>query len=120
MGIQGLLPFLNSASMSVNISELTNCVALVDVYCWLHKAVYGCSEDLYHKKETSYYVDYCLYKVESLRKIGIKCILVFDGLNLPSKKVTEEARRRYLDYIDYNLFSFSQKTNIIINNITRS
>lgn len=94
MGIQGLLPFLNSASMSVNIDELTNCVALVDIYCWLHKAVYGCSDDIFNKKDTSYYVDYCLYKVESLKKIGIKCILVFDGLNLPSKKVTEDARRR--------------------------
>uniref|UniRef100_T1K9G3 Fork-head domain-containing protein n=1 Tax=Tetranychus urticae TaxID=32264 RepID=T1K9G3_TETUR len=66
--IQDFLPFLNSASMSVNIEQLTNYVALVDIYYWLHKAVYGCSDDIFNKTP-HIYVDY-----------------FFDGLNLASKK----------------------------------
>ncbi|XP_074602338.1 exonuclease 1-like [Brevipalpus obovatus] len=93
MGIQGLLPLLKSASMDINVDELSGSVALVDVYCWLHRAAVGCAEALFYQRETSHYLNFCLNRIRFLQKMGIKCILVFDGQALPAKRVTNDARR---------------------------
>ena len=95
MGIQGLLPLLKAASMPINIKEMENSIAVVDAYCWLHRAVYHCAKEIYYNIETTKYVDYCLHKINALKKYKIQCILVFDGLNLPSKSHTELIRKRY-------------------------
>lgn len=93
MGIQGLLPLLKPASIDINVDELSGSVALIDAYCWLHRAAVGCAEALFYQRETSHYLNFCLNRIRFLQKMGIKCILVFDGQALPAKRFTNDARR---------------------------
>lgn len=94
MGITGLIPMLKIASVNVNLDDFGGSVAIIDAYCWLHRAGSGCFVDLYNKKDTDMYVKYCMTRIEHLKKVGIKSILVFDGQNLPSKEHTEANRKK--------------------------
>jgi len=93
MGISGLLPFLKNASRPVHVREFKGSTVAVDVYCWLHKAGFGCAEQLAQGKPTDAYVKYIMKYVDLLLYHDIKPILVFDGRNLPSKAETEKKRR---------------------------
>jgi hypothetical protein len=44
MGIQGLIPLLESASRDININELNGLVAVIDAYGWIHRF---CELDLF-------------------------------------------------------------------------
>lgn len=46
MGIKGLLQFLKDQQEITNLKSFRGCTAAIDVYCWLHKAVYGCVEQI--------------------------------------------------------------------------
>lgn len=46
MGITGLLPFLEKASKKVNVKQFSGGVVAIDSYCWLHKGVFSCTEQL--------------------------------------------------------------------------
>lgn len=46
MGIKGLLQFLKDQQTVVNLKTYRGCTAGVDVYCWLHRAVYGCVDQI--------------------------------------------------------------------------
>ncbi|KAI6659969.1 Exonuclease 1 [Oopsacas minuta] len=95
MGITGLLPFLKSIQHPMNVSTFQNQIVVVDAYCWLHKGCYSCPIELIEGKESEMrYVHYCMRKVNMLISKGVKPILVFDGAHLPSKRGTEEKRRR--------------------------
>ena len=93
MGIQGLIGLVEKASTSVNITQLNGSVCVIDGYGWLHKACYGCAEQLYLGHHTDQYVYYCLKKTQMLIDAGIKPIVVFDGQRLPAKEVTHKIRR---------------------------
>lgn len=110
MGITGLLPLLKPASKEMNVEQLSGTVALVDAYCWLHRATIGCATDLYYGKETSHYLKFCFNRIEFLENVGIKCILVFDGLALPAKQGTKDARK---EYVIYRLFFLSEIFKIV-------
>lgn len=92
MGISGLLPLLAPATIQMNCKDLKGSIAIVDTYCWLHRAAYQCASDLFHGRHTDIYVRNCISRVKYLRKLGVDCILVFDGQNLPSKMHTEASR----------------------------
>ena len=95
MGITGLLPFLKSIQHPTNVSTFHNQVVVVDAYCWLHKGCYSCSLELIEGKESEMrYVHYCMRKVNMLLSHSVTPILVFDGAHLPSKRITEEKRRK--------------------------
>lgn len=47
MGISGLLPFVKDACIDVNLSDLTDTVAVIDSYCWLHRSLVGAAFDIY-------------------------------------------------------------------------
>ena len=95
MGITGLLPFLKSIQHPTNVSTFQNQVVVVDAYCWLHKGCYSCSLELIEGKESEMrYVHYCTRKVDMLLSHNVTPILVFDGANLPSKRLTEEKRNK--------------------------
>jgi len=93
MGISGLLPFLKNASRPVHVREFKGSTVAVDIYCWLHKAGFGCAEQLAQGKPTDAYVKYIMKYVDLFLYHDIKPILVFDGRNLPSKAETEKKRR---------------------------
>lgn len=46
MGITGLLPFLKKASKNINVAQFSGGVVAIDSYCWLHRSVSCCAEQL--------------------------------------------------------------------------
>jgi len=94
MGVTGLLPFVKDACVEqVHLSDLSNTVAVIDTYCWLHRALVGSAYAVYQGKPTTAHVDFCLRKVEEMKKYNIRPIFVFDGRNLPAKADVENVRR---------------------------
>ncbi|XP_071790435.1 uncharacterized protein [Asterias amurensis] len=93
MGIQGLLPFLKEASHQVNVRKYSGYTVAIDTYCWIHRGAFGCAMQLAKGENTDMYVRYCLKYINMLRSMDIKPILVFDGSNLPAKKIVETSRR---------------------------
>ncbi|CAD8179368.1 unnamed protein product [Paramecium octaurelia] len=94
MGIDSLLKALKSVTKPKHISEYQNKKIAVDTYCWLHKGIFLCAQELSDGRETNEHINYCLKKVELLKKYNITVIMVFDGAKLPSKKTTEEEREK--------------------------
>lgn len=93
MGITGLIGLVDNASTFVNITQLSGSVCVIDGFGWLHKACYGCGEQLYSGHHTDQYVYYCLKKTQLFIDAGIKPIVVFDGQRLPAKELTHNLRK---------------------------
>ncbi|CAH8441403.1 unnamed protein product [Heterobilharzia americana] len=93
MGIKGLLPFLKNASVHVNLSDFSGYVAAVDAYCWIHRSSYACASDLALGIPTDQYVRYAMKYINLMKSCNVKPILVFDGMDLPSKAETDLKRR---------------------------
>jgi exonuclease-1 len=93
MGISGLLPLLKACMTERHISELRGKRVAVDGYAWLHKGTYGCCVDLACGKENFSWIKYCLYYIDMLLSFNIHVTMVFDGADLPAKRVTEVERR---------------------------
>ncbi|XP_030384591.1 exonuclease 1 [Scaptodrosophila lebanonensis] len=93
MGITGLIPFLEKASVELNLKQIRGSTVAIDTYCWLHKGVFSCADKLARGEDTDLYVQYCLKYVNMLLSHDIKPILVFDGQHLPAKALTEKRRR---------------------------
>ena len=56
MGITGLLPLLKDITYDVHLRSFSGKVAAIDVYCWLHKTVIFCVEEIILGIETTRYV----------------------------------------------------------------
>ena len=56
MGITGLLPLLKDITCDVHLRSFSGKVAAIDVYCWLHKTVIFCVEEIILGIETTQYV----------------------------------------------------------------
>ncbi|OQR95452.1 exonuclease 1 [Thraustotheca clavata] len=93
MGITNLLPQLKSITTSTTLENYRGKTVAVDGYCWLHRGVYSCSQELCLGQETNKYVKYFMDRVEYLLTCGIVPYIVFDGGYLPMKKLKEEERR---------------------------
>ena len=95
MGIQGLLPFIkNSIDNSYHIEKFRGKRVAVDGYAWLHKASYGCCEELCTGTPTKKWIDYCVRLIDMLLFFQIEVTMVFDGADLPAKKATEIERAK--------------------------
>lgn len=92
MGILGLLPPLKPLISDKHISAFKGKRVAVDGYAWLHKAAYGCCVDLCLGKENNSWIKYCLHFIDMLLSFDIHVYLVFDGAELPAKRVTEVER----------------------------
>ncbi|KAI6241612.1 XPG N-terminal and XPG I domain containing protein [Aphelenchoides fujianensis] len=109
MGITGLFKHLEKATRKVsfpagNISEYKGKRVAIDMSCFLHKAMYGCTEDLakmapilsaprvikYLERQLAVYLHY-------------KCAitLVFDGQSLPAKEVSGRGSEEQLNDRDF-------------------
>ena len=53
MGIAGLLPLLSDICEDVHLKSFAGQVAVIDAYCWIHKAAIFCAEELAFGSETS-------------------------------------------------------------------
>ena len=56
MGITGLLPLLKDITCDVHLTSFSGKVAAMDVYCWLHKTVIFCVEEINFGIEATRYV----------------------------------------------------------------
>jgi exonuclease-1 len=94
MGINGLLPVLKPITQAKHISAYAGNSVAVDGYSWLHKGVYACSTELCLGQPTTKHIQFCINRVELLRRHGVEPVLVFDGGKLPSKDQEESNRSR--------------------------
>ncbi|KAL4177581.1 hypothetical protein KRP22_002511 [Phytophthora ramorum] len=94
MGISGLLPVLKSITETKSIEQYRGRTLAIDGYCWLHRAIYSCSQEICLGQETDKYVTYFMDRVITLLHNGVIPYVVFDGGPLPMKKGTEEERRK--------------------------
>ena len=56
MDITGLLPLLKDITCDVHLRSFSGKVAAIDVYCWLHKTVIFCVEEIDFGIEATRYV----------------------------------------------------------------
>lgn len=94
MGIQGLLPFLKSIQRSSHIKDWAGQTLAIDAYVWLHRAAYGCAQELCLGIRTTKHIDYVMSRIDLLRRHGVIPYVVFDGDALPGKRGTEEQREK--------------------------
>ena len=92
MGISGLLPLLKDSIDQTHISKFRGQTLAVDTYCWMHRAVYGYTEEMSAGNESTRWIQYCMGILDMLLSFEIKVYLVFDGKNLPAKERTEVDR----------------------------
>ncbi|EQC40377.1 hypothetical protein SDRG_02276 [Saprolegnia diclina VS20] len=97
MGISGLLPQLKSITSPTTLRQYRGKTVAVDGYCWLHRGVYSCSQELCLGQESDKYIKYFMERVEHLLTCGVIPYIVFDGGYLPMKKLKEDERRSSRD-----------------------
>ena len=93
MGINGLLPLLKPATNKTHISALRGKRVAIDGYSWLHKGAYCCSRELCMDEPTDRFVHYFMQRLQTVINCGLVPTVVFDGANLPMKKMEEDTRR---------------------------
>lgn len=92
MGITGLLPALRPVTHEVHLKQLAGLTVGIDTYCWLHRAVYACAEELALGIPTDKHIRYALNRLDMLLHFGVWPYLVCDGDALPAKAGKEAER----------------------------
>ncbi|CAH3034630.1 unnamed protein product [Porites lobata] len=77
MDITGLLPLLKDITCDVHLRSFSGKVAAIDVYCWLHKTVIFCVEEIDFGIEATRYIDMCKNDTDLLIENNVQPILVF-------------------------------------------
>lgn len=93
MGINGLLRNTKSVGEKKHLSSYRHKRVAIDGYSWIHKAVYKCSLDIVLDHNIEGIVSYFLNKMNYMKKLHIKIVLVFDGNELPLKRQTNQERK---------------------------
>ncbi|KAM3143539.1 hypothetical protein pb186bvf_004301 [Paramecium bursaria] len=94
MGIKDLLRNLKSLAKPMHVSKYSGMKVAIDSYCWLHKGIFSCAQDIVEGRDTDVYINFCIRKVQMLQSHNIKVVMVFDGGLLPSKQITESEREK--------------------------
>ncbi|XP_017780251.1 PREDICTED: exonuclease 1 [Nicrophorus vespilloides] len=100
MGITGLIPFLKKKNPAIergHLRDFKNKRVAIDAYCWLHRGVFCCAEDLFFGRKTTKYIDYCMKYINLLKHFKIMPVLVFDGKNMPMKIVDKSRHESRTD-----------------------
>ncbi|CAH3187181.1 unnamed protein product [Porites lobata] len=77
MDITGLLPLLKDITCDVHLRSFSGKVTAIDVYCWLHKTVIFCVEEIDFGIEATRYIDMCKKDTDLLIENNVQPILVF-------------------------------------------
>jgi len=93
MGIQGLHKALKPITVHKKLSDFSGQRAGIDGHAWLHRAAYGCAQDVVLGNKTDRYVNWIMRKIILLMENNITPIVVFDGGPLPMKREEAEKRR---------------------------
>ncbi|KAI8643060.1 PIN domain-like protein [Parasitella parasitica] len=94
MGIKGLLQSLRPVEKEINISSYKGKTVAIDGHCILHRGCFGAATNLALKQPTDSYVTHFMHYIGLFEFHGVTPIVVFDGLPLPLKKVTNDERCR--------------------------
>lgn len=95
MGIKGLLPSLQQAALVSPITLFQGKRVAIDTSGWLHKGLFAVAEDFIDSEfedHNQLYVDYIVFRVRSLRDLGVEPVLVFDGKRHLLKSETQGKR----------------------------
>lgn len=92
MGVDGLLPFVASASSDCHISRYKGKAVAVDASGWLHRGAHACATELALGTPTERFLGYALRMVKMLQSQGVQPLLVFDGGSLSMKERTRRQR----------------------------
>ncbi|CAH3038858.1 unnamed protein product [Porites lobata] len=95
MGITGLLPLLKDITCDVHLRSFSGKVAAIHVYCWLHKTVIFCVEEIIlgskQRDFFSRYIDMCMKDTDLPIENNMQPILVFQK-KLEAKANVESSR----------------------------
>ena len=92
MGVSGLLPILKPVIEDAHVRDFAGKKLAIDAFAWLHKAAFTCAYELAMGMPTDKYVHYIMQRVEMMRSLDVTPLLVFDGMSMPAKKVTNDQR----------------------------
>lgn len=93
MGIPDLFSFINLSKKKVSLCELRGKRVAVDGFIWLHKVGSKFAKEIYLDPKTEVIIPHLRNKLRVLIESGIIPIIVFDGINLPSKARTNSMRQ---------------------------
>lgn len=111
MGIEGLLPLLKPIHREVHIRDYKGKSVAIDGHCILHRGAYGAATALAEGIDTDTYVhalicrdiklkrvcsyvNHFMHYIGLLKHNGVTPVVVFDGLPLPIKKITNDQRAK--------------------------
>jgi len=52
MGVNGLLKLLSSITVEKHLSEYSGQTVAIDGYCWLHRSLFSCRDELFNDIDT--------------------------------------------------------------------
>lgn len=111
MGICGLLPYLKHAIVTKSIDSYKNKSVGIDGHSWLYRIATIISQELFYKVPTKKHVYIFQKKVLKLKSHKITPIIIFDGLKLPSKNVTNSQRKEKKEQIHQMIITCLKNNN---------
>ncbi|ELP85438.1 exodeoxyribonuclease, putative [Entamoeba invadens IP1] len=97
MGIQGLRKEVTESLVTRKLSDLKHTRVAIDGYALLHRGAYKDAKTLCEGKDSQFLSEYIMKVAQCLQSCQITPIFVFDGAELPSKKMTEDERKKSRD-----------------------
>ena len=89
MGIMNLLPLLSTITQPRNIKHMRGCTAGIDAHVWLHRSIHISPDS---ESSGSSHLSYFSRRAQSFVDYGVKPVFVFDGADLPAKRLTNRNR----------------------------
>ena len=90
MGVSGLLPFVESSSQEVHVSNFKS--VAIDASCLIHRGGRASATDHLHSRPSNKWLGYPLRIVDAILHAGCQPVVVFDGSPLPMKARTDAVR----------------------------
>jgi exonuclease-1 len=95
MGIDGLLRQLKGVTRERHMEEYRGLSVAVDTYAWLHRVIKSVAVmEVVRGEVTGRFVQEVMRRVERIRALGVRVVMVFDGAPLPGKLEEERAREK--------------------------
>lgn len=94
MGVDGLLPFLKSATQEVHLEQYRGRRVAIDASCWLHRGAISCARELATGVPTDAFLRFPKKMIALCRAHAVEPLLVFDGAPMPMKARTDAARSK--------------------------
>ncbi|KAI8356106.1 PIN domain-like protein [Choanephora cucurbitarum] len=97
MGISGLLHLLKPITQKIHIKQYAGQTVAIDGHVLLHRGAFGAASKIANNQSTDSYIQYFMFYIGLFRHFGVTPLVVFDGLPLPLKQITNNDRRTKRD-----------------------